>query len=180
MTQPGILAFIILGLLNEKPMSGYDVRRLFRDTPLKSYSDSPGATYPALRSLETRKFVQGRTDASTPLRPKRVFRVTPAGRDALIRWLRAPVRAVENSRHAGEFEAKLAFMSELLSREETIALTREYASAVREHLHVVRAYEAEQEANLSLSARLALNGGVVRLEATLKWLEEASRRLRTK
>ena len=52
------LGYALLGLL-QKPSSGYDLRKVFSSTSMKTYSDSPGAIYPALRRLEHRGLVRG-------------------------------------------------------------------------------------------------------------------------
>jgi hypothetical protein len=50
MNSPKIpaLGYALLGLLM-KPSSGYDLRKIFSSTSMKTYSGSPGAIYPALR-----------------------------------------------------------------------------------------------------------------------------------
>jgi len=53
------LAFALLGLIGQEPRSGYDLRKFFSSTPMISFSDSPGAIYPALRRLEQRGLVRG-------------------------------------------------------------------------------------------------------------------------
>ena len=45
------LGYALLGLLM-KPSSGYDLRKIFSSTSMKTYSGSPGAIYPALRRLQ--------------------------------------------------------------------------------------------------------------------------------
>ena len=45
------LDYLLVGLLSGGPRSGYDLRRQIGDSPLRVYSDSPGAIYPALRRL---------------------------------------------------------------------------------------------------------------------------------
>src|SRR5258708_31023457 len=44
-----LLGFAILGMLHARPQSGYDLRKAFVATPMRLFSDSPGAIYPALR-----------------------------------------------------------------------------------------------------------------------------------
>ena len=47
-----LLGYALLGLLHQKPSSGYALRRVFATTPMGTFSDSPGAIYPALGRLE--------------------------------------------------------------------------------------------------------------------------------
>jgi len=54
-----LLGYALLGLLHQKERSGYDLRKVFTHTPVKHFSDSPGAIYPALRRLERRRSAHG-------------------------------------------------------------------------------------------------------------------------
>jgi len=47
------LEFALLGLVSQKPRSGYELIQVFRDRPMAHFSDSPGAIYPALRRMES-------------------------------------------------------------------------------------------------------------------------------
>ena len=47
-----LLGHALLGLLHGSSLSGYDVRKIFTETPMGSFSNSPGAIYPALERLE--------------------------------------------------------------------------------------------------------------------------------
>jgi DNA-binding PadR family transcriptional regulator len=50
--QPiSILGYALLGLIHQKPSSGYDLRKTFTETAMGSFSNSPGAIYPALARL---------------------------------------------------------------------------------------------------------------------------------
>ena len=62
-----LLGRALLGLLMETPLSGYDIRRIFTQTPLATFSDSPGAIYPALKRLEAAGLVRGRVERSAGL-----------------------------------------------------------------------------------------------------------------
>ena len=169
---------MILGILHEDPLSGYDLRQLFRDTPLKSYSSSPGSIYPALKSLEKRGLVRAAPSGSARGGEKRVFHVTAAGEAALAEWLRsAPEPGESGNRYDGTFEAKLAFMSHFMTTAEIAELCARYLEQVRAELATVAAYRAQHEEELPLSGLLALDGGIAKIEATMHWLERALKTL---
>ena len=83
------LAGALLGLINEQPRSGYDLRRVFALTPMGHFSDSPGAIYPALRRLREAKLVESTVEGEGTLRPREIYHLTPAGVDALRAWATA-------------------------------------------------------------------------------------------
>src|SRR5258707_12894153 len=74
------LAFALLGLIWQEPRSGYDLRKFFSSTPMISFSDSPGAIYPALHRLEQRGLVRGHGEGRPGLRRRRSFQLTAPGR----------------------------------------------------------------------------------------------------
>src|SRR5207245_9086239 len=75
------LAFALLGLIWQEPRSGYDLRKFFSSTPMISFSDSPGAIYPALHRLEQRWLVRGHTAQGAGHRRRRIFEFSALGRD---------------------------------------------------------------------------------------------------
>ncbi len=176
-TKLGTLPFLILGILDDGPRSGYDLRRLFQVTPIGTFSDSPGSIYPALDGLARRRFVRGSTDRTRPLRPRRVWHVTVSGRAALLAWLREAVVGPAVGRDADLFGAKLAFMSGRLSRSEIARLAALHVAALRKHAEGVRAFARGNAAAYPFSARAALEGGVELLEARLSWVERVLREL---
>ena len=86
-----LLGYALLGLLHQRPGSGYVLRKIFATTPMGTFSDSPGAIYPALRRLERQGLVRGRVEQSAGLRQKQTFRLTPGGKAALEEWLERPL-----------------------------------------------------------------------------------------
>ena len=50
--KPTLLDYAILGLIQDRPLSGYAIRKLFEETALGNYSSSPGTIYPALKRLQ--------------------------------------------------------------------------------------------------------------------------------
>src|SRR5467141_2743377 len=85
------LAFALLGLIWQEPRSGYDLRKSFSSTQMISFSDSPGAIYPALRRLEQRGHVRGHIEKERNSRRRNVFQLTALGRAEFRRWQAQPV-----------------------------------------------------------------------------------------
>ena len=64
MGEDSILGYALLGLLHQRPLSGYDVKLIFASSPMGGFSDSPGAIYPALSRLERRGLVRSEIQPS--------------------------------------------------------------------------------------------------------------------
>lgn len=73
--ERGDLKFVILRLLAERPMHGYDVMRALETESCGWYSASAGSVYPTLQMLEDQGYL--RTEQSDG---KRTYHVTDAGR----------------------------------------------------------------------------------------------------
>ena len=74
----GDLKFVILRLLDRKPMHGYEVMRALEEESGGCYRASAGSVYPTLQMLEDQGFV-----ASSEEDGKKIYRITEAGRKNL-------------------------------------------------------------------------------------------------
>src|SRR6476659_5681218 len=104
------LGLTLLGLLHQKPRSGYDLRLAFAETPLRHFSDSPGAVYPALKRLARAGLIVGTMDRAHPRRPRQEFRLTPRGLKELRTWLTAPPVAEDLVRDVGAVVLRFVFI----------------------------------------------------------------------
>ncbi len=80
------VTWAVLGLLTRRPMSGYDIKRQIDRTIRHFWAASYGQIYPELTRLEAAGWIAGE-DAANGGRSRRLFTITPAGSDALRRWL---------------------------------------------------------------------------------------------
>src|SRR4051795_8957092 len=78
---------VILGLLAHQPFSGYDMKQVVDRSTRFFWAASYGQIYPELRRLEREGLVEGE-DAPNGSRPRRLYRLTPIGREELDAWLR--------------------------------------------------------------------------------------------
>ena len=74
----GVVKFIILDLLQEKPKHGYEIMKDMEAKACGLHSPSPGSVYPTLQMLEELGYVVSRADGN-----KRVYEITPEGRKYL-------------------------------------------------------------------------------------------------
>lgn len=83
--------YVILGLLAERPLSGYQIKKIVDIRFQFFWSESFGQIFPALRSLTAEGLVAECAAAGTGARSSKTYQITPAGREALIVWLSQPV-----------------------------------------------------------------------------------------
>ena len=73
----GELPLVLLVLLEDRPMHGYDVMTAL-DRLFPAYRPSPGSVYPAIEALEAEGLIEGRTGGG-----RTTYRVTADGEKAL-------------------------------------------------------------------------------------------------
>lgn len=81
---------IILGLLASKPMTGYDIKSLFRGLSWLIEVPSYGSLYPTLHELLEEGLVTVRVEPGQGKPPRKLYQVTEAGQQALKKWFATP------------------------------------------------------------------------------------------
>lgn len=173
MNEQSILGFALLGLLETQPMSGYDLRKIFASTAMGSFSDSPGAIYPALGRLEKRGLVRGALEGSSSLRPRRVYRITPKGAAAFKMWLKKPVTRDDVIRHSNHLMLRFAFMDQSLGAEHAVRFLHEFADEVAGYLPSLKGHLVAHGGAMPLSGRLALEFGMQEYKTLLRWARKS-------
>jgi DNA-binding PadR family transcriptional regulator len=87
-------AYVILGLLDAQPRTGYEIKQTVDRSTRFFWAASYGQIYPELRRLREAGLVESERD-DTGGRKRAVHRLTPAGRDALRAWLAEPAAPTE-------------------------------------------------------------------------------------
>lgn len=81
--------YVILGLLTEGPMTGYDIKKIIDIRFSFFWNESYGQLYPMLKALKEANLITA--DKSREGRGKVTYAITSEGRKALADWLKAPV-----------------------------------------------------------------------------------------
>lgn len=76
--EPGDMKYVILKLLRDKPMHGYEVMKALEERTHGCYKPSPGTVYPTLQWLEDEGLVVGKE-----VEGKKVYEISDAGREFL-------------------------------------------------------------------------------------------------
>lgn len=82
--------YALLGMLTIGPLSGYDIRRLIAESTQAFWSESDGQLYPALAKLTELKLITIKPTPKKSSRGKKIYSITPAGRNELKKWLNQP------------------------------------------------------------------------------------------
>ncbi|MDP3446772.1 MAG: PadR family transcriptional regulator [Eubacteriales bacterium] len=133
--------YVILGLLAECPLSGYQIKKIV-DIRFKFFwSESFGQIFPALKSLAIAGLVEECAGAGEGGHAARTYQITQSGKDALVAWLGQPVEK-ESLRleillktYFSGYAAPDAMLSHLTAFEESHA----------KQLHILNLFQAELE-----------------------------------
>lgn len=122
-----ILDYAILGFLNYKPFTGYELKKMF-DTSIRHFwSADQSQIYRTLNRLTTKNLVEVEHVEQADRPDRKVYHITPAGQAAFLGWLRGPFPEQE-SRSAPLVQV---FFSAKLSDEELLVKYRAAAELFR-------------------------------------------------
>ncbi len=146
--RSGVLEYAVLGLLQDAPMHGYELRKRLNGVLGSFRAISYGSLYPCLRTLLEQGLIaeDGPGDAGVPAlsnrRAKVVYRLTAEGKERFQQWLdQSGPETWEDDRfgvHLAFFgrtdaEVRMRILQGRRSRlEERLAILRESAARTRE------------------------------------------------
>jgi DNA-binding PadR family transcriptional regulator len=167
--RPTTTEYGVLGLLASGESSGYDLARAAARSIGYMWAPSRSQIYKVLPRLVAAGYADSREVEQHGRPDKAIYRITPAGLEALRAW----VETVEEE-SPGVFVMKL-FFAWTASPEAAREQLARYRSRVERHL----AEFEEMERNLPSSdepvhSHVALRHGILRARATIEWAKEAA------
>lgn len=168
--KPTLLDYAILGLIQDQPLSGYAIRKLFEQTALGNYSGSPGTIYPALNRLQKFELVKKITQVKSG---KNSFEVTAKGILILQKWFSKPIEKIEVERKTDELLLRFGFMEAMVDMEQKVSFLTSFRDLLQIHIKELQAYYDTESNNMPLHGRLAFQYGIDSSKTTLKWCKKA-------
>jgi PadR family transcriptional regulator AphA len=169
------LGCALLGLLQQRPSSGYDLRKIFSTTAMTTYSDSPGAIYPALQRLQHRGFILGSIESGSGMRRRQVFRLTAQGTAELRKWITRPVLRADVIRGLDEVMLRFAFSEQAVGPSASVRILESLQAELASYIPDLHAQLGTGKATMPTSGRLALESGIQGYECLLRWTKDALR-----
>lgn len=133
--------YVILGLLGERPMSGYDIKKVVDIRFGFFWSESFGQIFPALRRLSEEGLIAEADAEPAGAHARKLYRATPAGVSALRNWLALPV---EKESYRLEILLKLYFAN-YAAPDVLLEHLRRFAEAHEKQLSLMNLFQAELE-----------------------------------
>lgn len=163
---------VILGLLRERPLYGYEIKHIIEDHMGDWTSIAFGSIYFALDKLSKENFVDKVSVEQEGKRPSRsVYQINDAGREEFMRLLRESWQEVE--RQYFDFDVCLFFLR-YLPLDEAKNYLRTRQMILEQTLSEVREHREEQLANPHVPALAGaiFDHTLVHTEAELAWVSD--------
>jgi DNA-binding PadR family transcriptional regulator len=167
------LSLAVLGLISQRPLTGYDLRKVFATTPMGHFSSSPGAIYPALKRLEEAGWIRGRAGQGRTGRERVAYEATARGLKILAEHLSQPVTPEDVTWHMDDLMMRFAFMDGVLGRDQTICFLQEFATQIDAHVADLRRYFDGARQILPACGKLAMEYGLENYEMNARWARRA-------
>jgi PadR family transcriptional regulator, regulatory protein AphA len=121
------LEYAILGFLSYKPSTGYDLKKIFDHSVKHFWSADQSQIYRTLARLTEQGLAEVEIVEQTERPDRKVYHLTPAGREALQKWLSGPFPTQE----ARSAPLVQVFFGGHLSDEQVLAKFEEAAQLFR-------------------------------------------------
>jgi PadR family transcriptional regulator, regulatory protein AphA len=164
-------ARVILGLLAWQPHTGYEIKQMTDRSTRFFWGASYGQIYPELRRLEDAGLVGSREEPRGRV-PRRVYRLTAAGRRALDAWLEEP----EESNEIRDEGLLKLFFADLMQPEPRLDLIARRRAWYAESAALFRRIRDEL-GELDESSGAVLRYGIELMEWNASWWADLERRL---
>jgi DNA-binding PadR family transcriptional regulator len=172
-TETTSFRHFILGLLERRPMSGYDIKSLFGHLNWLIGNSSFGSIYSTLHALLEDDLVSVRVVQNPDKPSKKVYSINEKGRRTLQQWIERPVTPKDSLR---SFAMHLLLASSLTGDRLTAHLRQRHVQVAshRTTLEQVLGKPGETDAG----KRLVCEYGLAMANAELDWLDSALGQLR--
>jgi len=181
MKQPGVLELPVLGLLKERDMHGYELRKQLGAMLGPFWQVSWGSLYPTLRRLAKAGAVEkvdtaaprrratrgGKATKTTAGRRKTVYRITQQGEDMFALMLEETGAAVDHE----HFTLKLAFFR-YLGPEARLALLERRRAYLQDKLAQLKTNLREYRERIDSYALSLQNHDLLSTQSDIAWIDE--------
>lgn len=155
-------------VVREQPITPYQVRRVYQDSPVSNFNTSPGKIYPLIRRLQQRGLLDAK-GVSGDRRGTERLECTEAGRSALKEWL----KHVRPHHLMLEDPLRTKLQSfDLLNRDEQIQWVVDVKTMLSEKLDEVERYSRDV---IVPYQDLVHDNAVRTLRARMDWLDRVLR-----
>jgi PadR family transcriptional regulator, regulatory protein AphA len=159
--------YFVLGLLAQRPMSGYDIKCCFESFGWLIHGPSFGSLYPMLHSLLEEKHLTVEVIEGESGLSRKVYTITETGKHALEKWIN---ESPETDKSLKTFLMHL-MVADNLSRDALLTHLEQRRLQVADYQTALKRVGEAEGGDGDLGERLALDYGRVLAAAETVWLE---------
>ena len=181
----------ILGFLSYGPMTGYDLAKVFASSVNFFWHAQTSQIYLELGNLEKKGLVSSEQVLQTDKPNKKLFSVTEAGKEELLRWLREDKDAADASKDYKSAFLMRIFFSGDEPEERTVQLLQAFSDQSGARMEQLRAVSQQlkefadaqdnalQDVKRTACQALTADFGLRFMEMCSQWAQDSIRILRT-
>ena len=158
---------VILGLLTQQPMSGYDIKQLFESFNWLIGSPSYGSLYPALHELLDEELVAMEIIPNQDKPARKEYHTTAKGKEVLFEWLQQPATSDTPLK---PFLMRL-MLADNYSHEGLVGYLHQRRSQVVAYHSDLKEKARNGDEVDDLGQQLIFNYGLAMANAELQWLD---------
>ncbi len=166
-----VVKYALLGLLSEEARHGYELKAAFEELLGGSWPLNIGQVYTTLARLERDGFVRSKVVPQELVPDRKVYEITPTGREELAIWLTEPARGPVRLRD--ELFVKV-LIQDFVKGGDPWTLIRKQR---QRHLQTLAELQALLAGELPPATQLIVEGAMLHVEADLEWLDLCEERL---
>lgn len=168
------LEFTLLGLLNRKPRTGYDLSKIVSRTTSFYWTATQTQVYQSLKKMAAQGWITSETIWQSSKPSKLVYHINPEGKDAFMKWLRNPP---ESPTLKEPILVQMYFL-DLLDSEEIAVKIKSIQVMHEQRLREFQEYQEgivalDKSPRENLARSLPLLAGILFEETWIKWCEQA-------
>ena len=167
------LKYAILGLLDQNPMSGYDLSAKFGEALNEFWSAKHSQIYPELKRLTDEGLVEYHIEISGQVLERKVYTITPTGKQDFLKWLESEETIESTPKDV--FRLRMFFSSELSVNKRCSLIQHELDQHLRRLQHLEEKlgnYPEVTDNDKNFGDYLVLRGAVSREQAHCEWLKD--------
>lgn len=166
------LNFAILGLLLEKSLSGYQIRKIFESSAMGIFSDSPGSIYPALKKLIKKGYIIQSKKGS-----KKIISISESGKEELKKWVLQPLKPDDVSKKMEVQLLKYVFSESLISKSQKNKFLATLSVALDSYLENLNSFLKKESDRMTKHGKHAFQLGISTTQLQLHWVKKTIQNL---
>lgn len=159
--------YAILGLLNQRPMHGYEIKKEFEQSVSFIWSINIGQLYTLLKKMEEEKSIIKEIVTQENRPDKLVYEITDKGKSELNDWLSTPVSRRQTK---DEFFLKMMFLAQT-DKEEAKQFIKEQTASLEEQFNSLNQVKNNHGDKTDKFMSLLLEASIMHFQVDIEWLK---------